>query len=191
MFVDPEFHFLEEKVLSTAVNTTGARDYTLELERQIQVIKEKMQAHHANLPLPGFTRRTIMQLAKHVVMFLNAFTPKSDLSKTYSPHTIMTGKAFDCNKIWKIHFGAYTQVHKNRNITNTLEDRTQRAICLGPTCNLQGTCNLFSIQYGNNITCVQFTEVPTPTIVMKPVVAMALAKKQNEKQFKKNALAPW
>ena len=33
MFVDPEFQFLEEKVVSTALNTTGARDDVLEVER--------------------------------------------------------------------------------------------------------------------------------------------------------------
>ena len=84
-----------------------------------------------------------IELAKHVVMFLNAFPPKSDLSNTYSPHTIMTGKALDCKKRFNLHFGAYAQVHEYRNVTNTLEERTQGAIFLGPTGNLQGTYNFF------------------------------------------------
>ena len=33
MFVDPEFHFLEEVVVITALNKTGARDYVPEVER--------------------------------------------------------------------------------------------------------------------------------------------------------------
>ena len=74
------------------MNTTGARDHVREVERQIQVIKERMQAHHVNLPFPSIMRRMTIELAKHIVMFLNAFPPKSGLSKTYSPHTIMTGK---------------------------------------------------------------------------------------------------
>ena len=56
MFVDPEFHYLEEKVVSTTLNTTGAHDHAPEVERQKQVIKEWMQAHHTNLPFPSFTR---------------------------------------------------------------------------------------------------------------------------------------
>ena len=40
MFVDPEFKSLEEKAVSSTLNTTGARDHVLEVERQIQVIKE-------------------------------------------------------------------------------------------------------------------------------------------------------
>ena len=51
---------------------------------------------------------------------------------------------------------------------------------LGPTVNLQGTYNFFLLQYGREITCGKFIEVPTPTIVMKRVVEMALTKKQKE-----------
>ena len=42
MFLDPEFKLLEEKVVSTTLNTTGASDHVPEVERQIQVIKERM-----------------------------------------------------------------------------------------------------------------------------------------------------
>ena len=92
----------------------------------------------------------------------------------------MTGKALDWNKSCKLHFGAYVQVYKYRNVTKTLEKRTQGAICLGHTSKLQGTYNLFLLRSGKRITCRQSTEVPTPKIIMKRVAAMALTKKQNE-----------
>ena len=92
MFVEPEFHFLQEKLVSTTLNTTGARVNVPEVESQIQVIKERMRAHHANLPLISFTMRKTVDLAKHIVMFLNALPSKNGMSKTYSPRTIMTGK---------------------------------------------------------------------------------------------------
>ena len=98
-----------------------------------------MRAHHINIPLPGFTRRMTIELAKHVVMFLDDLLPRSGISKTYSPHTIMTDKALDWSKICKLHFEAYTQAHKDRNVTNTQEEITQGSICLGPTGNLHGT----------------------------------------------------
>ena len=79
MFVDPEFNALEEKVFITTLNTTGARDHVSEVERQIKVIKERMRAHHANLTFPSFMRRMTIDLAKHIVMFLNAFPPTSGL----------------------------------------------------------------------------------------------------------------
>ena len=80
-----------------------------------------MKAHHANLPFPSFTGPMALELFKHVVMFLNVFPPKSGLSNTYSPRSIMTSKDLDWNKICKLHFGAYAQVHEDRNVTNTLE----------------------------------------------------------------------
>ena len=69
-----------------------------------------------------------IELAKHVVMFLNAFPPKSRMSNIYSPHTIMTGKSLDWRKSCKLQFGAYAQVYEYRNVTNTLEERIQGAI---------------------------------------------------------------
>ena len=39
IFVDLKFKSLEEKVVSTTLNTTEAHDHVLEVERQIQVIK--------------------------------------------------------------------------------------------------------------------------------------------------------
>ena len=42
-------------------------------------------------------------------------------------------------------------------------------MCLGPTGNLQRTYNLFSLLSGKKIIRGQFTEVPTPKIVMKRV----------------------
>ena len=40
----------------------------------------------------------------------------------------MTGKAIDWKKIYKINFVAYVKVHKDRNVTNKLEERTQGEI---------------------------------------------------------------
>ena len=145
-----------------------------------------MQAHHANLTFPSFTSRITIELSKHVVMFPKAFPPNSGISKTYIPHTIMTDKALDWKKSCKIHFGEYVQVQEDRNLTNTLEDRAQGSICLGPAVNLQGAYNLFLLRSCGKITCGKFTEVPTPTIVMKQVAEMDLAGKQNKRQVFEN-----
>ena len=119
-------------------------------------------------------------LSKHVVMFLNAFPPNIGMSNTYIPRTIMTFKTLDWKKSCKLHFGAYVQVHRDINMTNTLEERTHGAVFLVPTGNLQGTYHLFLLRSGKKIARRKFTEVPTPTIVMKQVTAMALAGKHNK-----------
>ena len=64
MFVDPKFQSLEKKVVGITLNTTGARDHVPEVERHIQFIKERMRAHHVNLPFPIFTRRMTTDPAK-------------------------------------------------------------------------------------------------------------------------------
>ena len=92
----------------------------------------------------------------------------------------MTVKALDWKKSCKLHFGAYTQVHEDRNVTNTIEEITQGKMVLGRTCNIQGAYNFFLIRYGKKITSRKFIEMPTPKIVMKRVVEMALTKKQKE-----------
>ena len=74
----------------------------------------------------------------------------------------------------KLHFGAYAQVYK------TLEKRTQGAICLGPTGNLQGTHKFFSLRSRKRFTRRKFTELPTPTIFMKRVAARPLAKNRTK-----------
>ena len=100
-----------------------------------------MRSHHTNLSLPSFKRRTKIELAKDVVMILNAFSLESRISTTYSPHTTMWGKSLHWKKSCNIQFVAYAQVHEERNTTNALEERTQGDIYLGPASNLQGYYN--------------------------------------------------
>ena len=92
----------------------------------------------------------------------------------------MTENTLDWKKSCKLQFGAYAQVHEDRNVTNKLGERTQGAIYLVPKGNVQGTYNFSPYGLDKNITHGKFTEVPIPTIVIQPVVAMALSKKQNE-----------
>ena len=132
MFVDPESKSLEEKLVRNTLNTTEAHDHVPKVEIQIHVIKERMLSQHSNLPFPSFTRCMTIELAKNVVMFLNGFPHKSGLSKTYSPRTITTGKSLNWKKISKLHFGAYSQLHEYRNVTNTLEERTHTVISWYP-----------------------------------------------------------
>ena len=113
-------------------------------------------------------------------MFHDSFPPNIGLSKTYIPQTIMTVKSLNWKKILKLPSGAYAQLHEYRNITNTLRERTQGEICLGPTGNIQVTYNFLSLITGKNITRGQFTEVPMIKLLLKRVAAMAMAKKQSE-----------
>ena len=58
--------------------------------------------------------------------------------------------------------------------------RTQGAIFLGPTENLQGSYAILLLRTGRNITRSQFTELPTPPCVTQRVIAMAMHKNQQK-----------
>ena len=180
LFADPEFAFLEERIKHTRVNTTAAREHVPEVERKICNIKNRMCAIHVALPFVRMPRHMTIELAKFVVLMLNAFPPSSGLSKTYSPRTIMTGKPLDYEKHCRLPFGAYAQTHEDRNITNNMITRTEGGICLGPTGNLEGSYSFLSLRTGRMVTRGHFYEVPTPGVVTRRVIAMAIAEGQHD-----------
>ena len=96
--MDPEFNCLDKLIVGTDLNTTVARDHFPKIDRKIQVLKEHMRAVHGGLPYDRITSRMIIELGKYVVIMINAFPPKSGLSCTYIPRTIMTGNQLDFNK---------------------------------------------------------------------------------------------
>ena len=52
------------------------------------------------------TSRMIIELGKYVIIMINAFPPKSGLSRTYILRTIMAGKQLDFKKQCRCPFGA-------------------------------------------------------------------------------------
>jgi hypothetical protein len=59
-------------------------------------------------------------------------------------------------------------------ITNTLEPRTNWAICMGPMGNLQGSYKFLSFATRKKVTCRKFTEMPVTEAVIKQVEEMAV-----------------
>jgi hypothetical protein len=47
-------------------------------------------------------------------------------------------------------FGAYVEVHDDKEVTNNMESRTTGAMNLGPTGNVQGTHKYYSLKTGEN-----------------------------------------
>ena len=63
-------------------------------------------------------------------------------------------------------------MHIDPDITNTLEPRTNWAICMGPTGNLQGSYKFLSLATGKKVTRRKFTEMPVTDMVIKIVEEM-------------------
>ena len=82
MYMDPEFNCLDKLIVGTDLNTTATRDHVPEIERQIQVVKERMWEVHGGLLYERMTSRMIIELGKYIVIMINASPPKSGLSCT-------------------------------------------------------------------------------------------------------------
>ena len=65
-------------------------------------------------------------------------------------------------------------MHIDPDITNTLEPRTNWAICMGPAGNLQGSYKFLSLVTGKKVTQRRFTEIPITDAVIRQVEAMAV-----------------
>jgi len=104
---------------------------------------------------------------------LNAFPPKSGISKEYSPRIIMGKRPIDYNKHCKISFGSYVQASNENVPTNTMKPRTIGAIYLQPTDNVQGGHQLLNLSTGRVITRAHVTEIPIPQDVVDRVEFLA------------------
>jgi hypothetical protein len=122
----------------------------------------------------------IIEMLANVVLWINAFLPSSGVSNIYSPRTIMNGTALDFHKHCQIPFGAYVEVCEDRDTTNTISERTQPAICLGPTANFQGSYKFLSLTMGKCNTRKKFKELPMPDSIIQRVEAMTIREKQDK-----------
>jgi hypothetical protein len=163
--MDREFECMRDKLLTHGIDlyTTAASQHVLDVERQIRVLKERARALRSTLPFKLIPGRMIIELLANVALWINAFPPSSGVSKTFSPHTIMTGTMLDFNKHCQIPFGAYAELHEDNDVTNTTTERTQPAICLGPKANFQGSYKFLSLKTGKCITRKQFMSYPCQT----------------------------
>jgi hypothetical protein len=176
--MDNEFAPLKDDLPKINLNSTAADEHVSEIERQIRAIKERSRAIRSTLPFKRLPVRIIIELMNFVTLWLNDFPPSSGVSDTFSPRTIMTGITLDFAKHYKVPFGAYVETHEENKPTNTMVERTRRAICLGPSSNFQGSYKLVCLRTGRKIIRKQFREVPMPTSVMKRVAAIAFRDKR-------------
>ena len=76
----------------------------------------------------------------HAVLFvtkqLNLFPVKGGISAQFSPKQIMTGEVVHY-KFCSLPFGQYCQISKEETPQNSLAARTQGAIAVGPSENVQ------------------------------------------------------
>lgn len=115
------------------------------------------------------------------VFWLNQMPNKNSISDTLSPRAIVIGSQVDFKTHCRLPFEAYVQTREENEPTNDISfSRTQCAISLGPSGNLQGGYKFLSLQSGKKITHRAFNEVPMPESIIKTVHLLADRNKQPE-----------
>ena len=114
------------------------------------------------------------KLLHFCVMWISSFPVKSGISEKWSPRELVSRTKLDTKLHCRAPFGSYCEMHIDPDITNTLEPRTNWAICMGPTGNLQGSYKFLSLATGKKVTQRKFTEMPVTDAVIKQVEEMAV-----------------
>jgi hypothetical protein len=175
---DREFACISNDVLPIPINIADVDDHAAKVERSIRTIKERTRCLIQGLPYKRIPRVMIRAAIENANKVMNQFPAQSGVPATLSPLTIMTGKPTPDYNDMKIEFGAYAQVFKENQITNTPITRTTGAIALTPTGNAQGGQFFMSLTTGRKLSRRQWDELPMPDGVITTVERMA----QNENQ---------
>jgi hypothetical protein len=100
--VDGEFAPLKVLIESLPggpmVNLASPNEHVLEIERQIQVVKERSRAARHSLPFQGIPKLLMIHIVLNTIKMLNFFPTKGGISDTLSPKTIMSGETLDYRK---------------------------------------------------------------------------------------------
>jgi hypothetical protein len=171
--VDNEFAPLQVLIQSMPggprVNLTSANEHVPEIERRIRVVKERARSSRHSLPFNRIPRLLTIYIVFKAVKLLNYFPPKGGISDTVSPRTIMTGETLNYKTQLTLQIGQYCQVHEEFTPRNSQLPRTQGAICLGPSGNLQGGFKFMSLTSGKVISRRTWDNIPMPDSVIKRV----------------------
>eukprot|EP00804_Cyclotella_cryptica_P029933 CCRYP_017818-RA/>CCRYP_017818-RA protein AED:0.47 eAED:0.36 QI:0/0/0/1/0/0/3/0/323 len=104
----------------------------------------------------------IIHLVKVVMISINTLPHKNGISTIMSPREIVLKMKMDFKKHCRVWFRAYVEAGIDETITNTLCDRTEECIVLGPTGKLQGSIACFNLDTGQVVSHHTVTALPIP-----------------------------
>jgi hypothetical protein len=83
--IDMELEKLKDVLPNITINTTAAREHVGEIERKIQVIKERARGTMATLPYLTLPKIMIFELMHFCILWLNSFPVKLGVSEKWNP----------------------------------------------------------------------------------------------------------
>ena len=180
---DGEFQALKQLIESLpggpTVNLAASNEHVPEIERRIRVVKERCRATRHSLPFKTIPKLLTIHIVFQAVKLLNFFPQHGGISDNLSPKTILTGETLD----FKIHLnllvGQYCQVHEEEAPRNSETARTQGALSLGPSGNIQGGYKFLSLQTGKKITRRSWDVIPISSEIIAHVEKMSTDEPEN------------
>lgn len=169
---DGEFVPLEQHMVdlpgAPKLNLTSPNEHEPYIERHIRVVKERTRSIWNLLPFTHIPQPMLTYMIFYVVKLLNSFLAKGGISEQYSPKAILAGEIIHY-KYYTMPFGTYCQVHEEDSPQNSMSPRTQGAISLGPSGNVQGGHKFYNLTSGRIVTRRSWTVIPMPELVIQRV----------------------
>ncbi len=97
-----------------------------------------------SLPVNALPPVVLANAVLFVTKQLNLFPVKGGISTQFSPKQIMTSKVVHC-KFYSIPFGQYCQISEEGTPRNSITARTQGAIAIEPSGNVQGAHKFYTL----------------------------------------------
>ena len=106
---DNEFQCFEDhlEAIDITPNFCAAQEHVPEIERLVQLVKERYRATYHSTPYSCWPKIMIIRGAGNCVKWLNAFPPSGGISTTFAPRTIIMGRPLDFDKHCQVAFGSY------------------------------------------------------------------------------------
>ena len=163
--------------IGVTLNETSRDEHVGDIERYIRTIKEWMRSIYNTMPFHKVPARLVIEMAKTVVFWLNAFPVSRGASRDLSPRTILTGQKVDYKRHCRFQFGEYTQTHEEHN--NSMNPRTVGALALRPVGNGQGSFYFLSVATGRVLNWLHATALTMPDDIIDKIHRMARQQKNN------------
>eukprot|EP01040_Poterioochromonas_malhamensis_P013796 gene13796-15214_t len=155
------------------LNLSPSSQHVPSVERSIRTIKERMRCILASLPF-RVPKSFMKHLVNYVINKINSL-PKSTVVSNISPREIFTGRKINYKRDLRFGFGDYCQIETpsviNKNSVRI--PRTEGAIAVCPTGNLQGSVIFYLLSTGKFVTRDHFKVLPMPDHVIERLNQLA------------------
>ena len=166
LHVDPQLGLanLKGKLGNVAVEVCGAGDHVDRAEVKNKLIKERYRSCFSDLSY-GLPATLVKDLVFYTVKRINL--QPGQHSEGVSPIVKFTGRKINFDKEMTMKFGDYAEVRNPAAQSNDAEAlRTESAIALWPTGNLQGSWRFFNLTTCRYITRSQWKKLPTTQLIV-------------------------